>query len=157
VRPEDFRASIERVVRIDRALEVPPFYNGIAGAAACSSRGCDLSKGIETDAAARTITIHLQRPDAEFVDKLALPLASVLPARTPAALVTTRAPAGTGPYRIVSFVPRHSVRLVRNPRFRSWSAEARPDGFPTRSMSRSRVTPLRRWRPCSTAAPTPSC
>jgi DNA-binding SARP family transcriptional activator/streptogramin lyase len=51
VRPEDFRASIERAVRI--AGRIAPYYAGIPGAGACSPRRCDLSKGIETDAAAR--------------------------------------------------------------------------------------------------------
>ena len=49
---------------------------------ACTPRRCDLSAGIETDDAARTITIHLRRPDAEFLYKLAP--ASVLPANVPA-------------------------------------------------------------------------
>jgi YVTN family beta-propeller protein len=129
VRPEDFRASIERVVRLSGG-DVPQFYGGIAGGEACSPRRCDLSKGIETSEAARTITIHLRRPDADFVHKLALPLAYVLPAGTPAAIIRRPPPPGTGPYRITAFAPGRSVRLVRNQRFRSWSAEARPDGFP---------------------------
>ena len=128
VRPEDFRASIERLVRL--AGQVAPLYAGIVGADACSPRRCDLSNGIETDAAARTITIHLRRPDAEFEHKLATPLAYVLPARAPATLIRGRPPPGTGPYRIAAFAPARGARLVRNPRFRSWSTEARPDGFP---------------------------
>ena len=128
MRPEDFRASIERVVRL--AGQVAPFYAGIVGASACSPRRCDLAQGIETDAAARTITIHLRRPDSEFLHKLAMPLAYVLPARTPATIIRGRPPPGTGPYRITAFAPARGARLVRNPRFRSWSTEARPDGFP---------------------------
>jgi peptide/nickel transport system substrate-binding protein len=111
-------------------LSAEPLYRGIAGATACRPRRCDLSKGIETEASARTITIHLRRPDAEFAHKLALPLAYVLPAGTPVAIMRRRPALGTGPYRITTFVPAHSVRLERNPRFRSWSAQARPDGFP---------------------------
>jgi len=37
-------------------------------------------------------------------------------------------PPGTGPYRLVSFQPNRGARLVRNPRFRVWSPDARPDG-----------------------------
>ncbi len=127
VRPDDFRASIERLVRL--AGTVVPYYGGITGAEACTRKRCDLSQGIATDAAAATITIHLRRPDAELLHKLALPVAYVLPSRTPAKLVRGRPPPGTGPYAIATFTPR-GVRLVRNPRFQSWSAEARPDGFP---------------------------
>ncbi len=127
VRPVDFRASIERVVRRGET----PMYDGIIGVRACTVRRCDLSRGIETDAAARTITIHLRRPDGELLHKLAIPLAYVLPARTPTALVRGRPAPGTGPYRAVAFSARRGVRLVRTtPRFRSWSPEARPDGFP---------------------------
>jgi peptide/nickel transport system substrate-binding protein len=128
VRPEDFRASIERVVRLSGDV-VPPFFSGVTGASACSRRRCDLAKGIETDAAARTITIHLRRPDAEFLHKLAIPLAYVLPARTPAELITKVPAPGTGPYAVAAFDYKRGVRLVRNRRFASWSAEARPDGF----------------------------
>jgi peptide/nickel transport system substrate-binding protein len=128
VRPEDFRASIERVVRLDG--QVAPFYDGIVGADACGPRRCDLSRGIRTNAAARTITISLRRPDSEFLDKLAMPLADVIPARAPATLIRRHPQPGTGPYMVAAFSPAHNVHLVRNPRFRSWSAEARPDGFP---------------------------
>ncbi len=128
VRPEDFRASIQRAVRL--AGQVAPLYAGIVGADACRPRRCDLTQGIETDAAARTITIHLRRPDPEFEHKLAIPLAYVLPARAPATIIRGRPPPGTGPYRITAFAPARGARLVRNPRFRSWSTEARPDGFP---------------------------
>src|SRR3954451_12365412 len=101
VRPEDFRATIERVVRLTPPGGLtPPYYRGIAGAEACSPRRCDLAKGIETDAAARTITIRLRRPDADFPHKLALPLAYVLPAGAPARIMRGLTPPGTGPSRV---------------------------------------------------------
>jgi peptide/nickel transport system substrate-binding protein len=130
VRPEDFRASVERATRLSPQFDVPSFYGGIVGADACRARRCDLSRGIEADAAARTITIHLRRPDPEFAHKLALPMAYVLPAATPAVIIRGRPPPGTGPYTITAFARGRAVRLERNPRFRSWSAEARPDSFP---------------------------
>jgi YVTN family beta-propeller protein len=128
VRPEDFRASIERAVRL--AGQAAPFYAGIAGADACGPRRCDLSKGIVTDAATRTITIHLRQPDGEFEHKLATPLAYVIPARAPATFIRRRPQPGTGPYTVAAFSASRGVRLVRSPRFRSWSPEARPEGFP---------------------------
>ena len=127
VRPEDFRASIERLVRL--AGQIVPYWTGIVGGQACSARRCDLSKGIETDAAARTIVIHLRRPDPEFMHKLAIPMAVVLPSRAPTTMIRGRPPPGTGPYTIAAFTPRSGARLVRNARFRSWSPDARPDGF----------------------------
>ncbi len=127
VRPGDFRASIERVIRI--MGRDAPFYYGIVGADACSPRRCDLTKGIETDAAARTITIHLRRADNEFPQKLAMPLAYVVPASTPATIAHGHPLPGTGPYKITAFSATTGVRLVRNPRFRSRSLDARPRGL----------------------------
>lgn len=127
VRPRDFRASIERALRL-APFDTP--LSAIAGAEKCTPRACDLARGIRTDERARTITIRLSRPDREFVHKLALPLAYVVPAGSPVKLATTRPLAGTGPYRIASFDPKRGGRLVRNPYFRSWSREVRPEGFP---------------------------
>jgi len=112
-------------------LTIAPYsaLNGIVGGTLCGSRSrCDLSKGIQIDDAARTITIRLTRPDPEFLHKLALPEASVVPGRTPIHPAGNRSVLGTGPYRLASF-DRHKVRLVRNEHFRVWSAEARPDGY----------------------------
>jgi peptide/nickel transport system substrate-binding protein len=36
----------------------------------------------------------------------------------------------TGPYEVASFDPKQGLRLVRNARFREWSAAAQPRGFP---------------------------
>ena len=121
----DFRASIERLIRL-----AGPYVDGIAGAERCTPRQCDLSAGIETDDAARTIVIHLRRPDGEFLYKLALPTASILPARTPKRLLLERAAPGTGPYAITAVAPGRELRLTRNAYFRSWSSEARPEGYP---------------------------
>ena len=157
VRPD----GLPRVDRARRAprrgVRSPPFYGGIVGADACSPRRCDLSKGIETDAAARTITIHLRRPDTEFAHKLALPLAYVLPARAPATLIRGASAAGNGP--------------VQDRRLRA-GPQCAPGAQPALSLlvgrGAARRLPRRdhridlgarrgrRWRPCSTAAPTPS-
>jgi peptide/nickel transport system substrate-binding protein len=45
--------------------------------------------------------------------------------------VGTRPIPATGPYRIADFQrKKKTLRLVRNPRFREWSVDAQPDGFP---------------------------
>ena len=87
------------------------------------------SAAIATNEPARTVTFHLKAPDADFLTKLALPFAFAVPAsRTVREARTHRVPA-TGPYMIASYAKR-IVRLVRNPRFREWSADAQPNGFP---------------------------
>jgi YVTN family beta-propeller protein len=131
VQPEDFRASIERVLRIGSA-SFPPMFSGIVGAPRCRPERCDLSRGIETDRSARTVTVHLTRPDGDFLHKLTTPFAFVVPADTPVRSTRNHPPPGTGPYRVAAWDDRHGGAFVRNPHFRSWSPEARPPGFADR-------------------------
>jgi YVTN family beta-propeller protein len=131
VRPEDFRSSIERLLRVNGGGSFASYYEPIVGGRECVAEPetCDLSEGIETDAEERTITVHLTAPDADFLHKLTLPAASVLPHDAPPRLAR-RPIAGTGPYRIVDYDAERGGHLVRNPEFEVWSQDARPDGFP---------------------------
>ncbi len=130
VRPADVAASFRRLFRISSPT-ADSFYGAIQGAEAClrAPAGCAL-EGVTADDAAGTVTIRLSRPDPEFAMKLALPHASVLPDTAPDADTGTVPLPGTGPYRIDHYDPGDSLRLVRNPHFREWSADAQPDGFP---------------------------
>jgi YVTN family beta-propeller protein len=127
VKPQDFRVSMETLLR-GHGKGVPPFYHRIVGVPACVARpkSCDLSRGIVTDPATGTITLHLTEPDSELMHALAFMLAYVAPAEHP--FDGKEQPPGTGPYKIVSFNRKRGARLVRNPRFRVWSPDARPDG-----------------------------
>jgi YVTN family beta-propeller protein len=130
VRPSDVRYSLERLLTVNR--EAGASYHGIVGAANCaqlSPRRCDLSKGIEVDDRSGRITIHLIAADPDFLYKLTLPAASVVPFGTPLRLAREEAIPATGPYRIATVSSRR-IRLVRNPYFRVWSQDARPDGYP---------------------------
>ena len=130
VRPADVAASLRR------AFAVPggsggAFYGAILGAQAClaAPASCTLD-GVSADEAAGTVTIRLTRPDPEFLVKLALPSASVVPADAPPRDAGLTPLPGTGPYRIAEYDPATRMRIVRNPHFREWSADAQPDGFP---------------------------
>ena len=68
---------------------------------------------------ARTITIHLTRPDPDFMHKLAPPFAYVVPADTPQRRTGDRAPPGTGPYRFAAWNTGRGGTLVRNRYFRA--------------------------------------
>ena len=107
------------------------FFTGLVGADACNRvpARCTLAGGVVGDAAARTVTFHLVAPDPEFLDKLAMPFPSVLPADTPWHDVGATAAIGTGPYMIARYEPDRHMRLVRNPYFHAWSDDAQPDGY----------------------------
>jgi peptide/nickel transport system substrate-binding protein len=131
VQPEDFRHALERVF----AFDGPPsagaqYYRAIVGAAECKpGRRCDLTRGIVADSVARTVTFRLTKPDPDLLTKLALPFAYAVPASTPAGDQTKHPLPATGPY-VIAAVKGKTIRLVRNHRFREWSADAQPDGYP---------------------------
>jgi peptide/nickel transport system substrate-binding protein len=149
VKGSDVRFTFERLFRAHPEIG---FYEGIVGGPTCKERPkrCDLSHGIVTDDASRTVTFHLRAPDPELLYKLALPFAVVVPAGTPA--TGERPVTGTGPYRIARYQPNRWIRLVRNQRFRAWSNVAQPDGNPDAielrfwSADDERVTAVERGR-----------
>jgi ABC-type transport system substrate-binding protein/DNA-binding SARP family transcriptional activator len=142
VKPRDVRASFERLFELRSAGAAD--YQAISGARACANAGarCDLSKGIVANDRTNTVTFRLARPDPDFLYKLTLAYADVLPASTPRRESKTPLPA-TGPYLIASYRPGEALRLVRNPRFRQWSAAAQPDGYPDRIVMRLVPSPAR--------------
>ena len=130
VRPTDVAASFRRIFRV-----VGPtggsFYGGIVGAAAClkAPRTCVL-QGVEADDDMSTLTVRLTHQDPDFLLKLALPHASVLPASAPSQDGGSEPLVGTGPYRIAAYDPARGVRLERNPYFQVWNSDAQPPGRP---------------------------
>jgi YVTN family beta-propeller protein len=127
VKPSDVHFTIERIFKASSPGLA--FYAGIVGARACtrSTGRCDLSRGVVADDAARTVTFRLREPDPEFLYKLALPLAFVVPSGTP--LPGAHPAPGTGPYRIERYERRRLIRFVRNRHFRAWSSAAQPQGI----------------------------
>ena len=130
VTPGDVVASFQRLFKVS-SPNAGTWYNVIVGADAClkTPATCTLDGGVVADDKARTVTLHLTRPDAEFLYKLAMPFAAVLPASTPAQDLGTKPAPGTGPYTIASYDPNRHMRLVRNPYFKPWSEEAQPPGY----------------------------
>jgi peptide/nickel transport system substrate-binding protein len=129
VRALDFRRGIQRQLTSGVAFA---YYRGILGAQMCQPPPgrCDLSAGIVTNDAAGTVTLHLRQADPDFLDKLALLLAT--PARPALPTTSSTAPflPGTGPYMIASYRPKRSLTLQRNPCFRQYSYAAQPTGYP---------------------------
>jgi peptide/nickel transport system substrate-binding protein len=147
VRPEDFRRAIERVFVIDESPKGNPgvqhTFDGIVGAGQCerSPRHCDLAQGIVTSDTANTVTFHLTAPDPQFLYKLAFPWAYAVPPGTPDHPISAAQLPATGPYMTKSLVSGQTWVLVRNPRFRPWSQQAQPGGYPDRIVVRYDVAP----------------
>jgi len=127
---KDVVASFQRIFKISGPT-AGTFYNVIVGADACikAPATCTLDGGVVGDDAAGTITFHLTQADSEFMDKLAVPHASILPAATPAKDMGTDIIPGTGTYTIKSYNPNERIDIVRNPNFKEWSADAQPEAF----------------------------
>jgi peptide/nickel transport system substrate-binding protein len=127
LKPSDFVTTFERQFTVPGPTS---FYNNIVGASACSTKGCDLSKGVVANDSAYTLTINLTQPDPEIMDQLALPFAYAVPADTSLKLLGNAVPPGTGPYMWKSYNPNTEAVLVRNPYFHVWSKVAEPAGYP---------------------------
>ena len=118
VKASDFRATIER----DFKMNSPGvgFYSnivGVGGATGFAKKPKGHIKGIVSNDAARTITISLVKPQADFLYVLALPFSSPVPAGTPASDQSAHPPASTGPYMVQSYKANKSFVIVRNPSF----------------------------------------
>jgi peptide/nickel transport system substrate-binding protein len=141
VRPSDFRRAIERVFRLGTGFT--EYYDHIVGADACTTRSCDLRRGIATDDVHGTVEFNLTSPDPEFLYHLALPFADALPPSVPNTDTRATPVPATGPYEVSSFDPKTgAATLIRNRRFREWSKDSQPAGFPDRIE----------WRPFANGA-----
>jgi peptide/nickel transport system substrate-binding protein len=128
---KDVVASYQRLFKVSSPTS-GGFYSVIVGADKCiaAPAGCTLEGGVAGDEAAGTITFNLTRVDPEFMFKLAVPHASVLPADAPASDAGSVPVAGTGPYFFSAYDPNKGLTMSRNPHFKVWSEDAMPDGYP---------------------------
>ncbi|HEY2552731.1 MAG TPA: ABC transporter substrate-binding protein [Streptosporangiaceae bacterium] len=127
MKPSDFVTTFERQFTVPGPTS---FYSQIVGASKCSTKGCNLSKGVVANDSAYTLTINLTSPDPELMDQLSLPFAMVVPSNTSLKLTGNKVPPGTGPYMWKSYNPNTELVLVRNPFFKMWDAKAQPEGNP---------------------------
>jgi peptide/nickel transport system substrate-binding protein len=128
---KDVVASFQRIFKVSSPTS-GGFYSVIVGADKCiaAPAECTLEGGVTGDEAAGTVTINLTRVDPEFMFKLAVPHATVLPADAPASDAGSVPLAGTGPYFFSAYDPNKSLIMSRNPHFKVWSEDAQPDGYP---------------------------
>jgi peptide/nickel transport system substrate-binding protein len=142
VKPSDVTHSFERLFQLGSSGT--SYYQAINGAAACLKAPaiCDLSRGIVADDRTGTVTFRLTRPDPDFLYKLTLAYADVLPASVLDRQAQSPLPA-TGPYMITRYNPGRDLLLVRNPYFQEWSAAAQPSGYPDQILIRLGLTAAR--------------
>ena len=131
LKPSDVKYTFLRLFKIKQSPNAGSWYNVIVGGDACvkSPDTCNLDQGVIANDAKGTVTFHLTRGDPEFLDKLAVPFAFILPTGTPNHEVQIPPP-GTGPYKWVTYNPNKELKLVRNPYFKEWSKDAQPNGKP---------------------------
>jgi peptide/nickel transport system substrate-binding protein len=136
----DVKSTFERLFKIGNSPNAGTWYNVIVGADACikTPKTCDLSKGIVVNG--NQVTFHLTTADPEFLDKLAVPFAFILPKTTPDTNVNIPPP-GTGPYKWVQYAPNKQIKLVRNTFFKEWSKDAQPEGNPDVIVQKFGFTP----------------
>jgi ABC-type transport system substrate-binding protein/sugar lactone lactonase YvrE len=129
VTPSDVPRSLERLFALNSSGA--SLYSDVLGANECvaAPSTCDLSRGVIADDDASTVTFQLTRPDPDFLYKLTLFYASVVPADSPRRELHDPPPA-TGPYVIVNYHAKQDLTLTRNPAFQEWSSAAQPDGYP---------------------------
>ncbi len=120
VKPSDFKASLERVFRMNSPNV--GFYTSIVGATAYESGRAKDIAGIVPDDKKMTVTFHLSHPDGTFLEYLAIPTADVYPQGTPDKDISTDSAhrIATGPYVISTYTPDQTVMLTRNPSFHPW-------------------------------------
>ena len=127
VRGADVVASFRRIFRVGSPTG-ESFFGAILGAGEClKAPGECVLPGVRAEG--DVVTIELVRPDPEFLQKLALPHASILPEGAPGHDGGSVPIAGTGPYRIAAYDANEALVLERNPFFQVWSEAAQPDGF----------------------------
>jgi peptide/nickel transport system substrate-binding protein len=127
----DVASSFQRIFKV-ASPNAGNWYGGIVGAPAClkTPATCTLAGGVVTNPSKGTVTFNLTSPDAEFLDQLTVPFASILPATAPPHDAGVTPIPGTGPYHFSKYDPNHELVMVRNPYFKVWSALAQPQGYP---------------------------
>ncbi len=127
----DVVASMQRLFKVANP-NAGTWYSAMVGSPACLTKPstCVLTGGVVGDASTSTVTFHLLHPDPEFLDQLAVPFGSILPASTPGSDQGTTPVPGTGAYYFASYNPNKALVLKRNPYFHVWSSAAQPQGYP---------------------------
>jgi peptide/nickel transport system substrate-binding protein len=127
----DVLATFQRLFKVSNP-NAGSWYNDIVGGPACvtTPATCKLTGGVVVNASTNSVVFNLIAPDAEFLDQLAVPFGSIIPANTPPKDQGDTPIPGTGAYEFTSYNPNSALIMKRNPYFKVWSAAAQPKGYP---------------------------
>ena len=127
----DVQASFQRLFKVSNP-NAGTWYNDIVGGPTCVNKPatCTLAGGVVVNAATNKVVFNLIKPDAEFLDQLAVPFGSILPASTPGKDQGDTPIPGTGAYTFASYNPNSALVMTRNKYFKVWSSAAQPQGYP---------------------------
>lgn len=128
---KDVLASFQRIFKVSNPNS-GTWYNDIVGGPACvtTPATCTLAGGVVVNASTNSVVVHLIKSDSEFLDQLAVPFGSILPASTPGKDQGDVPIPGTGAYAFSKYNPTTGLTMVRNKYFKVWSAAAQPQGYP---------------------------
>ena len=130
VRPSDVRFTFERLFKVHAAVAAHALRRR-RGRRRLPRR---TRRPARSSAASRSrgarITFNLVKPDPNWLQKLALPPAALLPPSVGDEEIGTDVSrlTGTGPYYWSSYSPARQLVLRRNPFFKAWAPAAQPDG-----------------------------
>jgi peptide/nickel transport system substrate-binding protein len=130
VKASDLTFAIERDLKL--GWSAASFLTStIVGASDYAKGKAKGISGITTDDSSGKTTIHLVKPYGAFIDVLAVPGVSYLPASTPMKPEPNDPPVGIGPYVIKNVQPNVGFTLALNPTYASEAIPGIPAGHMT--------------------------
>ena len=127
VKASDLTFGVERALKL--GWSAASFLTStIQGATEYSKGTAKTVSGITTNDATGETTIHLVSPYGAFLDVLAVPGVSYMPATTPMKPEPNNPPVGFGPYVIKNVVPNVSFELAKNPNYAAQAIPGIPAG-----------------------------
>jgi peptide/nickel transport system substrate-binding protein len=127
VKASDLTFAIERALKL--GWSAASFLTStVVGAAEYSKGKASSISGITTNDSTGQTTIHLKSAYGAFLDVLATPGVSYIPATTPMKPEPNSPPVGFGPYLIKNIVPNVSFDVMLNPSYSSQAITGIPSG-----------------------------
>jgi peptide/nickel transport system substrate-binding protein len=112
VRASDFEYTVKRVLNLRKGASLFTVIDGAKEYMKGSDESADIS-GIQADDKKREVTVQLTGRDPTFLNKLATTFAGMVPSGTRFADLSSKPPAGVGPYTITKVKPGHEFVMAQ--------------------------------------------